>query len=87
MTKTGGKERGKDSIIALALWGEWVDSLKKRKGGTEPPEEFMALHGVKSKTAPIVLMYKAFVGGLGKGIELVERAEAIAQEKTRATIT
>lgn len=85
MTKAEKKERETENIIALTLWEEWTDSLIKGEEDAEEVGEFMALYGVKSDTAPIVLMYKAFVGGLGKGMEHVERIEAIAQEKTRAT--
>lgn len=74
-TVTRAEKKDTDTIIAtnliFKLWEEWCEELKKE---TDEEEEevfrlFCQVHGVKEKS-PLSMMFKSFMGGVSKGIEL-----------------
>lgn len=71
---TGTPTEEKDAMIATAftLFDRWVDEATKRgEADKEVVKLFAKAHNV-ADTSPLALMYWAFEGGLGKGLELAD---------------
>ena len=86
MSKTSKEREEQIFFMALLfkLWEEWTDTLpnltpEQRAEQDEHMDYFMAKTGAKEKS-PAYLMYSAFIGGVGKGIELVEKMDQKSQE-------
>ena len=68
-----------DCALLYALFDKWTDSLKtESQEETDLRKDFAKVWGV-TDNSPLALMFSAFCGGIGEGLDL---AEALRGDKT-----
>lgn len=69
-------EHEKEAVLYLALFDSFASRFEELDCKRYNKEFLSAYSEVKSETAPIVLMFNAFVAGLDMGREIIEKLYA-----------